>query len=82
MHDNSAVSGQREKQGFCPGCFGCSVPCRLNTEVNMSYVLRKGDKGQEVRRLQQLLSITIDGDFGPRTEAAGKIVSNVQFFSS
>jgi len=73
VHDISVVSEQREKRGFCPGCFGCSVPCRLDTEVIMSYVMRKGDKGQEIQRLQRSLSITPDGDFGPKTEAAVKL---------
>jgi lysozyme len=37
-----------------------------------NYVLRKGDKGQEVKRLQSNLNITADGDFGPKTEKAVK----------
>jgi GH25 family lysozyme M1 (1,4-beta-N-acetylmuramidase) len=37
-----------------------------------SYVLRKEDKGQEVKRLQSALKITSDGDFGPLTEKAVK----------
>ena len=36
----------------------------------MIYTLRKGDKGQEVKRLQTKLKITADGDFGPKTDAA------------
>lgn len=34
--------------------------------------LRKGDKGSDVEKLQALLKITVDGDFGPKTEAAVK----------
>ena len=34
----------------------------------MSFTLKIGDKGQEVRRLQIVLGITPDGDFGPNTE--------------
>jgi len=37
-----------------------------------TYTLRKGDKGQEVRRLQLNLGISSDGDFGPKTDAAVK----------
>lgn len=33
-------------------------------------VLRKGSKGEAVARLQTLLGITSDGDFGPQTDAA------------
>lgn len=35
-------------------------------------VLRKGSKGDAVRRLQVLLKIKVDGDFGPATERAVK----------
>jgi hypothetical protein len=32
--------------------------------------LKRGSKGQYVRDLQAILGITVDGDFGPKTEAA------------
>ena len=35
-------------------------------------VLRKGSKGESVRTLQEFLKITIDGDFGSKTESAVK----------
>jgi hypothetical protein len=35
-------------------------------------LLKRGSKGQYVRNLQALLGITVDGDFGPKTEAAVK----------
>jgi len=38
-------------------------------------VLKKGDKGSAVKKLQELLKITIDGDFGPGTEV---VVRNYQ----
>ena len=38
----------------------------------MSYILRKGDEGQEVKRLQNCLSVSPDGKFGPKTEKAVK----------
>lgn len=34
--------------------------------------LKKGSKGEDVKKLQQLLKITVDGDFGPKTEEAVK----------
>lgn len=34
--------------------------------------LRKGARGDDVKKLQALLHITIDGQFGPKTEAAMK----------
>jgi hypothetical protein len=34
--------------------------------------LRKGSKGESVRTLQEFLKITVDGDFGPKTESAVK----------
>lgn len=32
--------------------------------------LRKGDKGEEVKKLQKLLGVTVDGDFGQKTHDA------------
>ena len=34
--------------------------------------LKKGSKGEEVKILQKALNITVDGDFGPKTETAVK----------
>jgi lysozyme len=36
----------------------------------MRYMLRDGDRGQEVKRLQLNLDISADGIFGPQTESA------------
>jgi len=41
-------------------------------KMSLRYILRKGDKGQEVKRLQGNLSTSKDGDFGPKTEEALK----------
>jgi hypothetical protein len=38
----------------------------------MSIVLKKGSKGEAVKTLQEFLKITVDGDFGPKTETAVK----------
>lgn len=46
-----------------------AVPATVNPARAM---LRKGDQGNSVRRLQELLGITVDGAFGPATEAAVK----------
>ena len=35
-------------------------------------VLKKGSKGESVRTLQEFLKITVDGDFGSKTESAVK----------
>ena len=35
-------------------------------------LLKKGSKGESVKTLQEFLKITVDGDFGPKTEAAVK----------
>lgn len=35
-------------------------------------LLKKGSKGVEVKQLQQMLGLTADGDFGPKTEEAVK----------
>jgi hypothetical protein len=34
--------------------------------------LRRGSKGDDVRRLQSLLAVGVDGDFGPKTEGSVK----------
>ena len=37
----------------------------------MSLLYRKGDKGQEVKRIQRALgNVAVDGVFGPKTESA------------
>ena len=39
----------------------------------MTLLHKKGDKGQEVRRVQKTIGgLTVDGDFGPKTEQAVK----------
>jgi len=38
--------------------------------MSLKYTLRKGDEGQEVKRLQNNLPIAADGKFGSKTEAA------------
>jgi hypothetical protein len=40
--------------------------------VAPSPTLRKGSRGEYVRQLQTLLSIAVDGEFGPKTETAVK----------
>ena len=35
-------------------------------------LLKKGSKGEQVKLLQEFLEITVDGDFGPKTEMAVK----------
>jgi len=44
--------------------------------VSYTYTLRKGDEGQEVKRLQSKLSIKADGDFGKNTDAAVQAYQN------
>lgn len=38
--------------------------------INRNLVLKRGSKGLEVRELQNLLQVKVDGDFGPITETA------------
>lgn len=40
--------------------------------------VRRGDIGDDVKTLQKILGITVDGDFGPRTEAAVKRFQGMQ----
>ena len=39
-------------------------------QKNRNMLLKKGSKGDDVKELQKLLNITVDGDFGPATELA------------
>jgi len=43
-----------------------------NIKKTKIMVLKKGSSGQEVEELQAALGITVDGDFGPKTEQAVK----------
>ena len=47
-----------------------SVSTSNSSGVDKSKVLKKGSKGLEVRALQTLLKIKVDGDFGRNTENA------------
>ncbi len=40
--------------------------------------IRRGDIGDDVRRLQTILGIAVDGDFGPKTEAAVRRYQSMQ----
>lgn len=42
------------------------------TPAAAHHVLRRGAKGEEVKKMQAALGVTADGDFGPGTEAALK----------
>ena len=45
-------------------------------------VLRRGDKGADVRFIQKALKIPADGDFGPKTEAAVKAFQRLHHLSA
>lgn len=47
-----------------------AVPDKDAPVVVKRPTLRRGSRGDTVRVLQRLLGITVDGDFGPKTEAA------------
>ncbi len=49
--------------------------------LNKNKILSKGSKGLEVRELQRLLGVAIDGDFGPDTLAALKAKKGVSSIS-
>ena len=45
--------------------------------LNNTLLLKKGSVGNEVRQLQKLLGVAVDGDFGPLTETALKTKKGV-----
>lgn len=48
------------------------VPPRPAPKVTLSRTLNKGDKGEDVKAVQRVVGTKVDGDFGPKTEAAVK----------
>jgi len=48
------------------GSLGLDAPV-ITTMQNSFPRLNSGDQGEDVRKLQELLEITIDGDYGPQT---------------
>jgi putative chitinase len=51
---------------------GGKVSAPINSQITdaVTQVLRKGAKGDDVKRMQAKLGLAADGDFGPGTEAA------------
>lgn len=49
-----------------------SAPAEAKPYVAPPPTLRKGSKGDDVKKLQAALHVAVDGDFGPKTEAALK----------
>ena len=48
------------------------TPLVTTAPVSASAMLKRGSRGADVIRLQQILGITADGQFGPATDAAVK----------
>lgn len=42
----------------------------MNLKMTSMKTIKKGSKGDEVKTLQKLLGVTVDGDFGPKTDEA------------
>jgi putative chitinase len=53
---------------------GGAVAALVNPQITdaVTQILRKGSKGDDVKKMQAALGLTADGDFGPGTEAALK----------
>ena len=49
-----------------------SAPSSTSTSSTSGEVLRRGSKGEEVKKMQAALGVTADGDFGSGTESALK----------
>jgi Putative peptidoglycan binding domain len=60
-----------------------TIPAHVTRELSFDAVIRKGDMGLKVRRVQEWLSIhncptPVDGDFGPATEKCVKDSQKLQ----
>jgi putative chitinase len=53
---------------------GGAVAAPVNPQITdaVTQILRRGSKGDDVKKMQAALGLTADGDFGPGTEAALK----------
>jgi putative chitinase len=53
---------------------GGKVSAQINSQITdaVTQILRRGSKGDDVKRMQAKLGLSADGDFGPGTEAALK----------
>jgi putative chitinase len=51
---------------------GGAVPAAAHVTTAVSETLRRGSKGEAVKKMQAKLGLAADGDFGPGTEAALK----------
>jgi hypothetical protein len=49
-----------------------ATPSPVKIYVVPRPTLRRGSKGDDVRRLQSLLAVGVDGEFGPKTEGSVK----------
>jgi len=51
---------------------GGKVSAPINSQITdaVTQILRRGSKGDDVKRMQAKLGLSADGDFGPGTEAA------------
>lgn len=77
-HDHHVhVSVRPEKRYYDaanPWAFDMGDAVELDSYVPPPPMLRRGARGDDVRELQRLLNLGVDGIFGPNTEAAVRLV--------
>lgn len=68
--DWEAFAGRYNGQGQIPVYASRMAAAYHKHKSGAGRILRKGDKGEDVKELQRALGIVADGDFGPMTDVA------------
>jgi putative chitinase len=68
------IDDRRKHYNEALAILGGAVVAPVNPQITdaVTQILRKGSKGDDVKKMQAALGLTADGDFGPGTEAALK----------
>jgi putative chitinase len=68
------LADRQQRYAKAMAALGGKVSAPINSQITdaVTQILRRGSKGDEVKKMQAKLGLAADGDFGPGTEAALK----------
>ena len=71
---NIGLADRQQRFAKAMAALGGKIEAVVNPQITdaVTQILRKGSKGDAVKKMQAALGLTADGDFGPGTEAALK----------